>query len=103
MVSEFFELRLWATDEHDEGEIAAEHGHAGVFDVTLMSEDECGDLVDDAGTILADSGDNQVTTHKDSLSIGRVLMDYIGRLGLDKAKVARAGRDEGAEIDLTDD
>ena len=68
-----------------------------------MGKDECGDLVDDAGTILADSGDNQVTIHKDSLSIERALIDYIGPLWLDKAKVGGAGRDEGAKIDLTGD
>ncbi len=94
MFSEFFDLSLWSANEHDDGEITAEDGHAGVFDVTLMSEDECGDLVDDAGPILADSGDKQVTIHKECLSIKRALIDYIGPLWLDKAKVGGAGGDE---------
>ena len=67
MSSQLFDVVLETRDEHYEGEISAEDGHARIFDVALMGQDESGDLVDDAGAVLANSGDNQVSIHGKSL------------------------------------
>ena len=47
-----------AGDRHQHREFSTEHRHAAVFDVELHFVDDLGELVDDSGSVFADSCDD---------------------------------------------
>src|SRR3989338_5082169 len=60
---EFGDRAPTAGDKYHQRELAAEHAHTAVLDVAAVVEDDLGQLVDDAGTVLADGGNDEKLLH----------------------------------------
>src|SRR3989344_4862759 len=67
---EFGDRAPTAGDEYHQRKLAAEYAHTAVLDVAAVVEDDLGHLVDNAGTVLTDGGNDEKLLHDEIKGLG---------------------------------